>query len=253
MIILQKDLFFHLLQVKLLKIIFLFAISIIIYQIVMLSNGEDVHIRKLIISLLNGGTHVLFPFSWYILTLICSYIFFIIIFKYMKKDLKIGIIFFILVSVSFLLLLKILKLRFNYYISFSLLCFCSGIVWKLNEKTILNFYSEKKYNFLSIIIISSLIMLGGIHTFSIILIPITVFSFLYMVKISNIKLLEYIGIISYDLFLLHGIVMILLRGITINITNDHLFIITTIFTTFISAYLFHRIKSKLESLIWNRK
>lgn len=227
----------HLLEREL-KIIIPYLIANLLCLII----NDDYSNLDFFVLLNNGETIV--PFSWYIVEILFLNIIFYITSNIFKNNKKI-VLSNVLAYVFIVFVCK--KYSFGGWWIYSTLLFVIGITIAIKEKQIIEFINNKKY-----IVLISLILIVGIIVFEEkkvisrdFINEVTkniLFSIIFIysnciISIKN-KVLSFLGKISLETYLLHGIVMDVLKEY---ISNSLLFCICSIVLTIILSTIFNKI------------
>lgn len=221
------------------KLIVPFIFVILLYQLVNQGSYE-----KISSGLVVGNPDYLLPYSWYIFCAILFYFAFYCIFRYILDE-KIKIFSVFIFTLIFYFVLRFI-LNWPGFWSGSLFLFPIGIAFKYNER-------YKKMSGLHIIIsslsITTLIIilyLIDIKYIGIIEICCSSFAIILPLTILNIssKYLIFLGHISYEVYLVQGIIFYLLRKN--NVSNNILFVFMSIVFIIILAYIVKRMLNYID-------
>ncbi|MDR3109643.1 MAG: acyltransferase [Planctomycetaceae bacterium] len=231
---------------RLSKIIIPFVVAIFLCQIVFHADGKQLEVTStptlsLLKMLLEGNPDVLLPYSWFPFAIIYFYVCFYIVYRYLTGDIEYGLFYLLFSTILYMCITKYL---FGWSFVWYVRCFAfnAGLLWKYNEKVILIFLQKDWYWLFTLTLLPFVAVLFNwkemasaplYPTFILIL-------FSLVKKIPNIKLFSYLGTVSYEIYLLQGIPMKLLRGNHIHIQNDYIFILLTLIITIVLATVLHR-------------
>ncbi|MBS4868204.1 MAG: acyltransferase family protein [Anaerotignaceae bacterium] len=197
-------------------------------------------------------------YSWYVAVILIFYLAFYIIFKF-SRNIKHGILIFLIFNLIYMIIAKIIVQQ--RYIFWSSYCFSLGLIYSYKIKDINLFIKNINYKLLflvaTIIFILYLILNfklnfnGPLETLYTLGLP-AIFTiwFLLFFSIFNFgnKFNEFLGKISYEIYLLQGLVFTLLKSY-FHIENDLIFIIfSLIIITILSIiinYVYKLVFSKL--------
>lgn len=187
------------------------------------------------------------PYSWFVYVIILAYIIFFFVFRLqINVERKIAFVFIGLLLVS----LGLYKLGFDRAWWVSNLAFPTGLVYGVYEEKLLSF-SRQKY--INLFLVPVCVLLAGVfvvpkieflYLFSYVFIAIFLFLLISYVKLPNGKVWHFLGNVSYETYLLHGALFSMLRGNTIFITNDYIYLLATIGCTLLFAFLFNQLFNK---------
>ena len=192
-------------------------------------------------------------FSWYVVCVLYFYPVFYILMKIFKNN-KAGIVF---GGIAFCILYIFIctKLGFGLWWYQTSFVFVFGIVFSSYEKNILKFI--KKYYPLVLLLSLTFFIVLAKHKWEIYwLIPslktefllVAILSFLFIVSIFtltmklsiNNKILDFLGKISFEIYMLQGALMLLLRNEQIYIQNDILWTVLVLTGSLVCAFLFNK-------------
>lgn len=227
-----------------------FFTSIFIFQVLYaLDYGTNSVNQILTLLIIKGDTFQLLPFSWYVFCALFLYLTFYFIFKYVKYSTvyKIGIMIF--VSICYIAGLTFLSFGPHWYTS--ILGFSAGLIFKYYEKNILKLIRNRKNGILISFGILFLIKLLGVYNYSsMMLYPVFVILLLFVLNPKEYKLTKILGEISYEIYLLQGILIVFLRGNFVNVENDFIYFSLTISLTIISSIILHYSINKYLQQKW---
>lgn len=213
------------------KLIVPFIFVILLYQLVNQGSYE-----KIFSGLVVGNPDYLLPYSWYIFCAILFYFAFYCIFRHILNE-KIKIFSVFIFTLIFYFVLRFI-LNWPGFWSGSLFLFPIGVFFKYSERYL------KKISGLHIIMFSLLITaliitlyLTDIKYIGIIEICCSSFAIILPLTTLNIssKYLIFLGHISYEVYLVQGIIFYLLRKN--NVSNNILFVFMSVVFIIILAYI----------------
>lgn len=224
------------------KLIIPFLFVILLYQLV--NIGSYKHILD---GLAVGSVIYILPYSWYVFCAILFYFTFYYIFKYIADEKNKIICLFIFTSILWFVFKFILNWPGYWY--GNLFLFPLGFLFKYLEKFI---YKKSCLYIIYVCILTLCLNLfnvehtGLIKTFLnslVLILPLTIFN------ISS-KYLNFLGTISYEIYLIQGVIFFLIKKL--NTYNEILFIFISIISIVLLSYiikcLLHYIDSKLFSI-----
>ena len=239
----KKDYLKHFLKNRLLVIYIPFILANLLYQIITIRNGFD------ILSII-GIKNITFVGE-----LILFYLIFYIVYKNIK-NIKIADI----VMISLVVIFSIVSYLFKFGWYVECLGFAYGIIiFNIQDK--INNMLNKHY-FINLLIFTGLSIILGIVYIKIknvelinyiikIILGISLISLISVlfkkIRVYN-KFLDILGNISYEIFLLHTIIIYILRNLNI---ISGLYIIAVLTITILCAYLMNKIDNKISKLIKN--
>lgn len=239
----KKDYLKHFLKNRLIVIYIPFILANLLYQIITIRNGFD------ILSII-GIKNITFVGE-----LILFYLIFYIVYKNIK-NIKIADI----VMISLVVIFSIVSYLFKFGWYVECLGFAYGIIiFNIQDK--INNMLNKHY-FINLLIFTGLSIILGIVYIKIknvelinyiikIILGISLISLISVlfkkIRVYN-KFLDILGNISYEIFLLHTIIIYILRNLNI---ISGLYIITVLIITIICAYIMNKIDNKISKLIKN--
>ena len=211
-------------------------------------------IPSILFSVWTGNTFV--PSSWYIVNIVAFYVVFGILMKVFKKS-------------NFLIIGSVV-----FYIAWVLWCFVTnhglwwysathllvvGLIWATYEKKLMQFVCKTYFIVTPFIWLAFLLLFGfrnriielPIPGIGIIICPITsvifvvgLFLFSMKFQIGNTAI-NFLGKISYEIYLIHGFFILIFRGEYINIENDFVYMAAVICTSIIGAFILNKVDEYL--------
>ncbi|QVK17643.1 acyltransferase [Mycoplasmatota bacterium] len=243
------------------KLLFPYIITIVIYIFFYNITGEVITTFDVILSLFNGEPIV--AFSWYVLATLVFYIIFYIIALLFQRSYNMIIVSMFLGMVVYAIICIILG--YGYWWYSSCFTFVIGMFWAVYKNKFQKFFSNNSKRFIFYLISGiTLCLLGLVVSYffsgysiselkatptlgdkilgkplSILCLQlITIFSCVMILlvfnrKSPNNKLWEYLGSISYEIYLSHGIVMYIFRNNNLFIENDFVFVCVVLLGTLV--------------------
>jgi peptidoglycan/LPS O-acetylase OafA/YrhL len=234
------------------KVIVPFIVSILLCQTLFYVDGRQLDIATVLKHLLRGNPDILLPFSWFPFAIIYFYVCFYIVYRYLTDDIEYGLFYLLFATILYMCTTKFL-LGWTDRWWVSTFAFNAGLLWKYNENAILTFLQKKRYALFSSILLPLVFLVGWRGTASAPLYPMCILIIFSLINIPNIKLFSYLGAISYEIYLLQGIPMILLRGNHIHIQSDYVFILLTLIITIVLAAILHYSITYFQNLLRPQK
>ena len=239
---------------RLSKIILPFFIISLIYMLYRFVNGQLMDLNYFI-NLFKKGSTIIYN-GWFVDIIILMYVFFYISFKFFQNRF-LSIILNTIFIVCYICLT--IKLGYGFWWYNSILAFVVGLIWAKNQNKINRVID--KYYFITIILITILLFFS--HKYDILLkyihmedsysyalasnldnIIFTIYFiivFLKKINFSNVYL-SLIGRISFELYMIHGLVISMLEKIyTPSRLNDVLFTLFVLIISLILAWIINKI------------
>jgi hypothetical protein len=225
-------------------IFFIFVNNILMERI----HGTGGSFLMLWEDIATGGTHILLPFSWYILTMFFLQFSLYLVFHYVDGTRERKILLFLSLCTFGLIVSKITKFSFRWYNNISILCFIFGVFWKFIESDFFQKINKKKALLIMVFFIS-LLYIGGLNQMlSLIIFPPLAVIFCFLISFPSIPFMHYLGEMSYEIFIVHAISILLLEGDRLSVTNNPVFIGGTILGTLVLAFCIDRLKRVLLNI-----
>ncbi len=242
------------------KILVPFIVAAIPYVIFYKASGGyygagEITVAKVFTEFFKNGYTIVYN-AWYVVELMVLYIVFFVCCKLAKGDKQKTVN--SCVTVVMLLMCGFWAL-YNYgswmYIwFFSIYAFAFGILWAYKEKAIVKLLS-KKFDYIYMLVIPVVIFIilirrnyligfgtePYIMSKNLLLGPFIVIGVIVggmKIKV-NCKVWKYLGNISYELFLIHGLFYTLLRSSLVYVENDLLYVLGVLGLSIISATVLH--------------
>lgn len=198
-------------------------------------------------------------FSWYVISIIVFYLAFYLLMKIFKRHHLGTILGGIAYFIVYVFLCK--KLSFGSWWYTTALLPVLGIVWATYEKQILKFVRKSYFALLPLLLLAFVAL--SLYKWTIYwsvwpsawfeLILTIVSSLLFVVtavllslklKIGN-KILDFLGSISFEIYMTQGLSMLLLRNDYIKIANDSIWSVAVILVTVVLSFFLHKLFSFL--------
>ena len=253
---------------RLSKIIVPFFIISLIYMFYRFVNGQLIDLN-FFINLFKQGSTIIYN-GWFVDIIILMYIFFYLSFKFFQNKF-LSIVFNTIFIIRYICLA--IKLGYNFWWYNSVLAFAIGLIWAKNQNKIDRFL--EKYYFIVIVLVTVLLFVS--HRYDILLkylhiedsysyalaanldnIIFTIYFiivFLKKINFSNVYL-NLIGRISFELYMIHGLVISMLAKIFVSSrVNDVLFTLFVLIISLILAWIVNKIDKRIiqkVSLIQNQ-
>ena len=253
---------------RLSKIIVPFFIISLIYMFYRFVNGQLIDLN-FFINLFKQGSTIIYN-GWFVDIIILMYIFFYLSFKFFQNKF-LSIVFNTIFIICYICLA--IKLGYNFWWYNSTLAFAIGLIWAKNQNKIDRFL--EKYYFIVIVLVTVLLFVS--HRYDILLkylhiedsysyalaanldnIIFTIYFiivFLKKINFSNVYL-ALIGRISFELYMIHGLVISMLAKIFVSSrVNDVLFTLFVLIISLILAWIVNKIDKRIiqkVSLIQNQ-
>jgi len=241
--------FDHFLSKRLWKLCKPFILALIIFQFLCFVDGEGYTLKQILSDMTHGETETLLPGCWFIFAIVLHYLAFFIIFRKVKDLKKAQAFMFLYIIAYFLIFRNLLSFGFWWYIS--ALSINIGLAWKYWEHSIKNFV--KNY-FISIACVVAFISVCSIYLyhigmvwlefFFVPLFPVLLILLYYYFPPLLKKAVCYLGVISYEIYLLQGVPLVLLRGKHIHIASEPVYIISTLAVVILLAAILHFYEEK---------
>lgn len=237
---------------RLSKIFVPYALVVVIYALVK-TAVEKITFSDIVKSFVIGDPVA--DNSWYIIAIIIFYFLFWVSFKFIKNQ-NAAII--VLVFLTFVYAFVCAIIGFNAHWFNSVFAFPLGIIWAKYRENILSF-AGKKYLFL---FLSSWIafaaffaakkLLSGADAvfgcFAAVFFVIAIMAVFMKVTLKN-KILNFIGEISFELYMIHGLFVYLFKRVDFVINNSFFFALCVFAASIISACIMHYFNKKMFSII----
>jgi len=248
----KKDYLKGFLSKRLSSVLIPYFIVNLVYIFIRIILKQKLLLIDFSMSFING--HPFVDFSWYILDILFFYIVFYFLFKYFK----IGTAIIFTIVITCLLVLFLNKINYGSWWYESCFVFVVGILWAWKFQTVNNFCKKQYYIkliltccmfYMAFLVFpitskifqseSALVPLLG-NVLASILFTLCYLLFSMKLKVQNF-VLNWIGKISLELYLIHGIVLSTLRTYIPN--NNVLYITLTIVISLMIATVLHSISN----------
>lgn len=226
---------------RLKKITIPFFVSIMIFQTLQYLLTSQINVLTIYNDLLKGETTHLLPHSWYIFMIIYFYISYYFIMR-CKIQLSKKIVLILLSTLIYSYIVYSMNWGAYWYLSTPL--FLIGIIYRLMEKSINLLINEKIWILYTNIILIAFLSYSLSPIFRSISLSIFLIVPFLQFALSS-KVLRFLGKISYEMYLLQGVVFYAFRNKELYITNNYIYLITCISTLIIIANMQHLITNSL--------
>lgn len=205
--------------------------------------------------------------TWFVIVLFIQYLFFMLVFEKNKLKDRTKILLLLLTSTFLTVVFFVMYRKVGWQIVWciSIYAFNFGVIWAKYKEELDSFFRykfEQKYILaffaLIICVLVQEFLLKNVDVFYDIFKHLITSSFLILVSVLtmmkielNNKIWNFVGVISYEIYLLHGFVYIFLKNNTFAIKNDLIYEIVAFIVTIILSYLIHYINpcNKKNNLI----
>lgn len=255
----RKNYFDHFLEKRFSLILIPYAVAMILY---ILLKVIWLHDYKSVVECLGQYLRgrFLVENAWYVWLQLFMYVLFYLLFKNSKNKRRTLMIMFAIFMVYMGVFKYIIQWGSWWYNS--CLCFCVGLAYPFYERTIDEFMNKRcktvaLFFVWQILFVLTRTKLAGNQTpikllldnIVCILFCVFVAALCSQYKIGN-RITEFLGMISYEIYLLHGLFIILFKE-CLTISNSFLYTGIVILFSIISAYILHHILRKPCDLVRN--
>ena len=233
------------------RMIVIYLIATVIYALAFMAMGYNVTLRYVLWSFVSGSPLALN--SWYILTLVLLYLCFCAVFALFGKNKLLSVAATTLVTLCYILFMHAKGYDYHWYMSTP--GFAVGIFWAAYKDRIHSFAEKKWWLWTAIIAVlflaayrlSGITMIWSVPGLNLgsrlaagALFPILVVLLSMKLTLGG-KVLTFLGGISLELYLFHGLVYAFLRSSLVYIQNDALWVWMSIVLSVIAAYIFNKV------------
>lgn len=219
-----------------------FLIITIIYILLEFIDKGCLLLPSLLELICKGNT--ILPYSWFVIAIIIQYLFFFLSFKHAATMLR-KIIYVLVLTVIGMIIMGSIHYGRHWWVSS--LAFPTGMFYAFKESSWNSILRQKKWRILFmpiaciVILIVVLSKVEALFTIVYILIPLLVVYLISYVGGSRNKIMMFLGSISYEIYLFHGVSMHLLRGKHIYVESDYLFVLLVCVCTILFSYCLHKV------------
>lgn len=233
------------------KVLRLLLPLLIVTSIYLICFNSD-PIRTVFHNLVANGTSPL-PYSWFVYVLMLMYVFFYIAYKFLPDNIR-NISVVVLVLVYMVLAYKV---GYNKIWFYSVVAFPAGLYYSDYEARISSMLKSRwVLGFVSFLLICILAFTISVHQtitdyIYIAALPLVIFMLLSRTDIQNLNssVVTFLSKISFEVYLLQGFSMALLRNNRLFIQSDLLYVLGVYTITIVTAYLLNRIIRAINNKI----
>ena len=246
-----KAYFNHFLSKRIWKLCKPFVLVLIIYQVVCTVDGEGSTFRQIYNDLLQGDTEALLPSCWFIFAIVLHYLAFFIVFRNVK-NVKLAQVFMLLYMIFYIVIFRyVLSFGFWWYIS--ALSINVGLAWKYWENSITKVIKRHFISLAGTVALISVAMIVLLHQgmywlelYYVPMFPIFLIVLFYYLPSLLKQVVCYLGVISYEIYLLQGVPLVLLKGKHLYVASESVYIALTLVVAILSAATLHFYEAKGE-------
>lgn len=202
---------------------------------------------------LHSGNVKILPFSWYVFCAILFYFCFYFVFRFTNNEIR-GILLIWLFTLFLIVLFNIIQYPSLWWISLSL--FPIGITYKNMENKIIG-KSRIVPIFLITIITLAMLLFNIFNIKHVGLLLTTIMPFVFILPLTifdiNFPWLKRLGNISYEIYLVQGIILLGLHGNIIYISNDWLYMILSLILIYLLAIAVKYCLGHINHILFNIK
>ncbi len=184
------------------------------------------------------------PYSWFVVAILVLYLVFYVVFKFLKAKDKNKLLYVSVISV--LLVWAAIWANYERCWWVTTFAFCTGLFYGFYEDFFVKIAFNKWCKIASLPVVA--LVVGGVIVLHIepllclayIAIPLLVLTLTRYSGFPRTKLVMFLGEISYEIYLLHGIGIELLRGYHFYIKSDYLYVLAVYTLTIVCAYCLHK-------------
>lgn len=243
---------------RVIPILIPFIIAIIVWQVYLRIMGDNDYCIRKLSDLLRGDTSIILPTSWFVFAILLVYLDFYFIAKIFKHPKTVAVAF--ASSIVFAILFFVyLRLKFQFISSWfiSSIGLIEGALFAGYEKSIRPFFASHRVGFCSLSLLCVAVVYGlsqvtqYYHLALNAIAPLAVIELVLILGTGNSVVLNYIGKISLEIYLVQGIVLRVIGGQWNSPTDIVLFAFLAILLSIIAAALLFFFKKKLLSWFAN--
>ena len=219
-----------------------FLIVTILYIVVEFMDKGALSCPSLKEMIYRGKT--LLPYSWFVIAIIVQYFFFFFSFCYVTTMTR-KMVYVLLLTIIGMIIMSNMHYERHWWISS--LAFPTGMFYAYKESSCNNMLRQRKWRIFfmpivcMLILIIVLLKIEALFTIVYILIPLLVINLISYVGRKQNKIMMFLGLISYEIYLFHGVSIHLLRGKHIYIESDYLFVLLVYVCTILFSYCLHKV------------
>ena len=233
------------------RLVIIYLITTAIYALAFMTMGYNVTLRYVLWSFVSGSPLALN--SWYMLTLVLLYLWFCAVFVLLGRKKLLSVAAMAIVTICYILFMHEKGYEYHWYISTP--GFAAGILWAAYKDQI-HALAEKKWWLCTAVIaalfwtayrLSGITMIWSVPGLNLgsrlaagALFPVLVVLLSMKLRPGG-RVLSFLGGISLELYLFHGLVYAFLRSSLVYIRNDALWVWLSIILSIAVAYVMNRV------------
>ena len=236
---------------KIFDLVVPFIAAIMLFQFILWLEGHSFSWVSIVHGLARGDTNEILPYCWYVVAALYFNLCFYFVFRYLTKTILVGLC--LLVGFTAIWMLSMIGLGFPASWYKTVLAVNVGMFWKYFEQRLIPVIQCKTAVVTSFVFLVLLInVLGVLDTLPGIgfvrfvgygLLPLAFFPLWFHVRLPHIEIFSSLGMISYKIYLCHGITILFLRGKHIFAHSDVTYVGSVLVGTFLLAAALHRFVS----------
>lgn len=240
------------------RMVIIYLIATVIYALAFMAMGYNVTLGYVLWSFVSGSPLALN--SWYILTLVLLYLCFCAVFVLFGRKKLLSVAAMAIMTLCYILFMHAKGYDYHWYISTP--GFAVGILWAAYKDPI-HFFAEKKWwlctaviavLFLAAYRLSGITMIWSVPGLNLgsrlaagALFPAVIVLLSMKLSLGG-KVLTFLGGISLELYLFHGLVYALLRSSLMYIRNDALWVWMSMVLSIVVAYIMNKVFKSIQKL-----
>jgi peptidoglycan/LPS O-acetylase OafA/YrhL len=229
-------------------VLFPFIIATLLYVTLLAADRHDasLFVKKFID--MATGTHTALPYSWFVFAIVIFYALFYVVFRLIKASMRVRIVICALCLAAYTAAFCLTgQGRGWWYTGFA---FLAGMFFRLHEARLQSFYHQHICHILLPPVACAIIWalfqthLAVLPVLAFVLIPTLLALLLSHFDLTRSAPLRFLGNISYEIYLMHGVWIVLLRGESVYINSTAIYVAAVFAATVASAWVLHLVSRR---------
>lgn len=234
------------LKKRLLTVLIPYLLANAVYLCIRQSLGLEITLTEFAEMYKKGEPYV--SFSWFIISIMYFYVLFYAVFNVFRKNIAV----FLMIPGSILYMYLVKAIGFDYHWYTTAFCFSGGVIWYRFRDTLTKI--ARRQNFLKFFLMFLIMLALLFATFKNVYFYIAgsnitalCFQIVIMLCLQKIRIhnfvLEYLGRISFEFYILHGIIIKIFNDYLV--LHGNLYVLAVMITSTVAATILYKLDTKV--------